>query len=444
MLKEILILLILVCSLLGTSIFAEENSLSKKEVLEAIKRSHQWLQKQVVPNEVVKEATRKDFILSYQLEKDAKAYKYIFSKSSIYDNALAVIAFVMVGNDQKAEEMIRAIKKAAPKGEFFFNYNTHNSWPSKHDKEGALIRNGASAWMGYAISYFLKIKITKDQNYRSTPEFKEYSNYLKKIIEAILKFKVNQKDDPRYGFIRGGDGSYALKIKKSLTDYEVIEEFEDKEIEWVSIEHCMDFYFLLKEAVSLGLHQFKDELKFYSTNLVKNFWNNEISQFNRGLRKEGRDSVEALDASSWGAIYLFSIGEIEKALVALKKANSYFSSGEKWGHLPYLNIGVFESSKINRFYFKKGDTKWNDIDFIWYEGSFGVLLASYKINGVTKENSKILKNLIKEQKGDGSFVYATKEIPFQFSDRPSVASTAWFIIAASSYLIPEVRQSFWP
>lgn len=415
-----------------------------KEILQAIKKAVSWLSAQQVPNKVVPKPVRKNFILSYKHDPKDPDYKYIYSKSSLYDNALAIIAFSMVGNDNKAFALIQSIKETSKDGHFYFNYNTNNMWPNVKDRHGAVTRNGASAWMGYAIAYFLKLRVLKDKKFKESKQYKETLAYLVKVIEEIKEFEITSKKDPRQGLIRGGYGQYKLEINKKTK--RVSENFYDRPIEWVSIEHCMDFYFLLKEAVALGLKQYEKSLEFYKKALVKNFWNEKTKQFNRGYGKKGKDEVEALDASSWGALYLYSIGDLEKAIEALGKAKAY----ENWedpakGHRPYINVRVYEDYHINKHYYPKDANKtWNDLPISWYEGTFGVVLAELKVKGVSKSLDIQFRNLIEKQNEDGSFVYATKEIPFQFSNKPSVASTAWFIIAASSYLVPELRESFWP
>ncbi len=44
---------------------------------------------------------------------------------------------------------------------------------------------------------------------------------------------------------------------------------------------------------------------------------------------------------------------------------------------------------------------------------------------------------------DGGIPYATLEIPHQFSTWPSVASTAWLVIAAELILDAEDNRIFW-
>jgi hypothetical protein len=44
---------------------------------------------------------------------------------------------------------------------------------------------------------------------------------------------------------------------------------------------------------------------------------------------------------------------------------------------------------------------------------------------------------------DGGFRYASAPVPYQFSDYPSVASTAWFVIAAEMLRGTAAGGLFW-
>lgn len=418
-------------------------------ILEAIKKATLWLAKQQVPNSVVKENVRKGLILSYDTPKEVEGYKYTYSRSSLYDNALALIAFTMTDYRAGAWDIYNGLKKAAPDGLFYFNYNTHNAWPSSKDRSGALIRNGASAWMLFALGFFLEFNIKLDSKFAQTKKGAELISYIHKVAGQILNFQIKADKSERNGFITGGWGNYKLVINQDKKKIE--ETFEDKKIEWVSVEHSIDLYFAFKKLFDLSkkniesFKSYKALYEFMKENLTKGFWNNDLKQFNRGWGQKKKDDAEALDAASWGAIYLKSIGEVKKARTALSKTRAY----ENWrskprGHLPYINMLVHEDFKINQFFYPKRPlTHWGELDFNWWEGTFGVLLANLKVHGRSPSMKNLFKDYLVIQNQDGSFNYGTKDIPFQFASYPSVASTAWFIISMSCYLVEEVNESFW-
>lgn len=76
-----------------------------------------WLKSQIVPNSIVKEPVqdRRNLLISYKVPKDSEVYRYVFSKASLYDNALAVIAFSMVGEYTLAERIIELLRVFCPR-----------------------------------------------------------------------------------------------------------------------------------------------------------------------------------------------------------------------------------------------------------------------------------------------------------------------------------------
>ncbi len=417
-----------------------------KQLSRQKKKALSWLKSQLTPNSVVetKMTRRENFVLSYNHPKDIKGYPYIFSRSNLYDNALAIIVFTMEEEYSLAEKVILALEKASPDGTLYFNYNTHNLWPNINDHEGALIRTGASAWLGYAISFYL------NQMKLKNIEKPEINSFLLRIVKKHLTYlcPCDQKD-PRHSLFLGGNNSYRLQKDQGG---EIVEVFEKKPISWVSIEHNIDTYFFFKEALNLLKDKrLKKKIKETKNNLkevlVNRAWNEELSQFNQGLRKEGPDSEEALDMASWGAIFLKSINHEKKATMALNKTNSYLSSQQSHGkgHLPYINKTIFESPEVSKVLLGEHQN-WNDSNLLWFEGTFGVLMAKLKVFPIKNKALVIseLNNLTYYQNSEsGAFPYATINIPFSFSNSPSVASTAWFILCISALEREDNLNNFW-
>ena len=166
-----------------------------------------WLKSQIVPNNIVKEPVqdRRNLLISYKVPKDSDVYRYVFSKASLYDNALAVIAFSMVGEYALAERIIEASSRVlSPDNDLWFSFNTHNSWPNRNDHGGAIVRSGASAWLGYAITFYLKTRLTENPNLLQQDN--EAMNHLKlaqSIADKLLSRQITDRADPRYGFSQG-------------------------------------------------------------------------------------------------------------------------------------------------------------------------------------------------------------------------------------------------
>jgi hypothetical protein len=412
----------------------------------SIQLASKWLTSQMVPNQIVPRPfnNKRNLILSYQTDPKNPYFKYIFSKSSLYDNALAIIAFSMLGEYERAQKIIDAIKLSRSKsGKIWFTFNTHNYWPDDNDSEGALTRNGALAWFGYGLTYYLNSRLIKHSKYLISKEGKSNLFFLSALSKNILGDQIVEKNDQRYGLITGGEGSYVIKFNKKT---KVVEEhFEAKRIEWCSIEHNIDSYFMLRDAAKLlKNNKILVASKLIKKSLLAKSWNQSLNQFNRGHNQLGIDGAEALDTASWGAILLDAIGEPVKAKMALNKTENFLNDKMSgYGHKPYINMLVYEDEKTNKLLYPTSSLKnWNDMNIKWYEGSFGVLLAYLKLGQRDVAYNK-LRELLGAQKSDGSFPYSSKRIKFQFTDSASVASTAWFIILALSLENKEVKNSFW-
>ena len=406
-----------------------------------------WLKSQIVPNSIVKEPTqdRRNLLISYKVPKDSEVYRYVFSKASLYDNALAVIAFSMVGEYSLAERIIEASSRVlSPDNDLWFTFNTHNSWPNKHDHSGAIVRSGASAWLGYAITFYLKTRLADNPNFLQQDN--EAMNHLKlaqSIADKILLRQITDTADLRYGFFTGGEGRYSYRWNKETHNIE--EYFIPGSIPWASIEHNIDVYFLLNDlAILTGKKKYASPANILKQSLVKKSWNEKTGQLNRGQRFDGTDPVQALDCASWGAVFLQAVGEESKAVVALNSTAKYFvSSNQHQGHKPYVDLLLYEDTELNTlFYPKTPEKNWNDFPMIWPEGSLGVAMAYLKM----KKNEQavdLIKSMVKLQDEEGGLPYATEHLLYQFSKKSSVAGTAWLVIVISALEDENTLKLFW-
>jgi len=406
-----------------------------------------WLKSQVVPNDIVKEPVqdRRNLLISYKVPKDSDVYRYVFSKASLYDNALAVIAFSMVGEYALAERIIEASSRVlSPDNDLWFSFNTHNSWPNKNDHSGAIIRSGASAWLGYAITFYLKTRLAENPNLLQQDH--AAMNHLKlaqSITDKILLRQITDQADPRYGYFTGGEGRYSYRWNKEANDVE--EYFIPGPIQWASIEHNIDIYFLLRDLVLLtGNKKYASSANTLKQSMVKNSWNPESGQLNRGQRLDGADTAKALDCASWGAVFLQAVGENSKAEISLDSAANYFvTSKNHHGYKPYFDLVLYEDPEINAlFYPDAPENNWNDFSMIWTEGSLGVAMAYLKLDN-KKTAMDLIKAMVDLQDKEGGLPYATENLRYQFSDNSSVAGTAWLVMVIAALEDEKNLRLFW-
>ncbi len=429
---------------------------------EAVEKAYEWLKAQQVPNNIVSYPVmkRRHFVLSFELNHDNpqnqndKSFQYIFSRSSLYDNALAIIAFVMMDDFKRASQIIESLyRNIDDKGLLWFTYNTHNNWPDETDSSWAISRNGASAWAGYAILFYIQAKFKKEnmnvnkKNIEDNPELKDYLSLCRLIADYILTWQIQDKKDNRYGLIVGGLNRLELVYDESKKS--VYEKFIEGATPWVSVEHNIDAYFFLRDLAKLSEDEkYEERAESLRQALLNKAWNEEFAQFARGVRETGQDTALALDCASWGSLFAWAVGEKDKAAQSYKAAEKYkiFQNKDKniYGYKPYLSGLVYEEQvDVNTYYFpQKPDASWKNFDMVWPEGSLGVALASLKLGDIKKTKS-ILAAMEHFQSSSGGVMYADKDVPYQFSTSPSVAGTAWFIMVSQSLKNENFKNLFW-
>lgn len=407
------------------------------EIVKARQSAVRWLTEQMVPNAVVPIPAqyRRRLILSYRIPPDHSVYPYLSRRSFIYDNALAVIAFTMVKDFRRAEYILGALNRLlTPEGSLWFAYNTHNSWPSKQDNHGAIKRLGTVAWAGYAAVYYLGQRLEEQPSFLAEDSLaKDYLEFSEKIASFVISKQILDNRDKRYGLITGGEDTYVLKTTEDGSGIQ--ENFKDEAINWVSMEHNIDAYFFLRDLGRLT----KKNKYLEKADLIKKglqtLWTPQSNQLYRGMSQQQQlDQFLPLDGASWGALFFLAIGDNKKAQLSLKATDNFYNrSNGLEGYSPYFKETIYEGDEVNQFYYPENPGKtWKEVNLIWGEGSLGVAVAYIRAGNI-KKGLTIIKQMMLMEK-DGGFKYASINIPYQFTDFPSVASTAWFVIASEIYL----------
>jgi hypothetical protein len=397
-------------------------------------RALEWIHSQIVPNTSVPSPSpdRRNLVISYEVPKNDKAYQYIYSRSSIYDNAVAAIAFLSYDQQSKAGDILEALSRLVnDDGSLFFSYNTHNSWPNQGDHEGAIIRSGALSWVGYATVFYLNQRLTEDpEGSKRSPRVKLLWEKSMAMADYILSQMVEDRYDERYGLVRGGYGLYELKYDP--VQKEVIQPFIDQPVEWCSTEHNIDSYFFLRDLGRLiEDEKFLNAAERIRSSLLSKLWDDDLGQFIQGIKADGRlDKNLALDCTYWASMFLLSFEEENKAQLCLGTGSKYRNiSG--LGFKPYLGTMVYEDSQVNAFFFPSDPEKtWDSLDIVWFEGTLG-MAAGYLKNGLSEQARGLIEGInryFRKQK-KGSLPYSTYSLPFQFNTYPSIASTSWYLIA---------------
>lgn len=196
-------------------------------------------------------------------------------------------------------------------------------------------------------------------------------------------------------------------------------------ISWASAEHNLDAWQTLKHAaVVLGSSpvNYASIAATLDSTIQSKLWNSTAQRFNQGVNGGSPDTADPLDVNSWGAIQLLAAGHATQAASAMAHLSTFeITDGGIHGYVPFYDSPGYPGATPT----------------LWYEGSFGVALAQYRIGNMSAYRT-LLDSLSAGQAADGSFVYATKrDSVYGIGTAKSVASTAWFVIATNG------RNSMW-
>jgi hypothetical protein len=425
----------------------QSEKMNGRDILRTEKKSIQWLKAMVVPNSIVQNPApiRRRFMLSYRIPQDDPAYPYLYSRSFIYDDALGVIAFTMAGEYRYAEQVLGALQRNLREdGSLFFAYNTNNIWPDEEDHEGAMVRTGAVAWVGYAATFYLAKKLKENENFIKEDRLaRDFLAMAEKIASFMLENQVRDPVDKRFGLVTGGWGEYTVRLTKGSSEPEEV--YADSRISWASMEHNIDVYFFLRDLYRItGRKEYLDAERLVKDGLFR-LWNEQEGQLFRGIKGDGSiDTALPLDGASWASIFFSSLGEEKKAKRCLKTVQDDYSLRFKGipGYRPYHAETVYEDRGVNAYYFPENpQMRWEELGIIWLEGSFGVAAANVKVGNCEKAQEII--RAVLPLNVDGGFRYATEVIPYQFNIHPSIASTAWFVITVEIMRSRHMNTLFW-
>ncbi|PYT23020.1 MAG: hypothetical protein DMG57_33175 [Acidobacteria bacterium] len=369
-----------------------------------------------------------------------------FHRSATYDDALAALSFTISGRMDAANLTLQALARLVrPDGSLWFSYSTANSWPDESEHDSALVRAGSIGWAGYAFTFYLAhAPPCAAQDAGCARERTSFLATAVRLGNYLLSLESTRPEHLCYGLLRQGYGSIRLSYRPDARD--VIEEYLDSPALGFSTENNISSWFFLRALLQLtGEPRWKDAADRIRRGLLRVEWDERISQFDEGFSPGGqRDSVKALDCASWGALFLIAAGEADKAQTALRSMETYASrDGDAAGYRPYFDEPIYPSFEIGKFYFPGEPRKqWRDLPLVWSEGTLGVALAYLRM-GQPDRARKIVQALQPLQVASNGLRYASREMPHQMSDSPSVAASSWLVFVAEAMKGNARAEQFW-
>jgi hypothetical protein len=409
--------------------------------------SQKWLRTQVTPNRVVPDPdpSRRRLLVSYDIL--PSEFPAGFHRSATYDNALAVVTFVIAGKMDAANTTLGALARLVrADGSLWFSYSTANSWPEESDHESAMVRAGSVGWAGYALVFYLAHAppcAPDDTGCARERDFLQAAAV--RIANYLLSLQSNEPGHPAQGLLRQGYGSIRLAYRPQARD--VIEEYLDEPARGFSTENNISCWFFLRALGQLtGETRWTQAADRIRGALLRVAWDEHIGQLDQGFSPGGqRDATKALDCASWGTLFLLAAGETDRAQQALRSAENYYASrdGDAVGYRPYSDERIFSSFEIGKFYFPATPRiQWQELPLVWSEGTLGVALA-YARTGQSARARQIIEGLCPLQVASSGLRYASRSVPHQMSVSPSVAASSWLVLLAEGLAGNPTAEQFW-
>ena len=425
---------------------AQGSASSDIELREWASASYRWLQGQITPSRTVPdpEPGRRGLLVSYDVPPETGPW---YHRSAIYDNALAALAAIVMGDRDRAAYALHAVTRTArPDGSFWFGYNTANDWPSETDHESALVRAGAISWVGYALSFYLEQYPTCSSDDRGCT--RERAGFLDAAVRAadyLLSLQVQDPLDVHDGLVRLGAGEIALSYEADGD--RIVELYTDRLQLGISTENNISTWFFLRRLAAVtGSDRYSRAANSIRRALLAAVWNDQLGQFNQGVTSTGDpDPLLALDCASWGALFLAAIGEGDKADRSLATVELRYGSrdGAHVGFRPYADTPVYANAEVGHFFFPSDPRKkWEDLPLVWPEGTLGVAFALLR-HGERDEARRVVENLGTLRAPGGGLPYASRDVPFHMTAAPAVASAAWLVIVIEALSGNPVAEEFW-
>ncbi len=327
----------------------------------------------------------------------------------LYDQAVALIAFLQLGERVAARQLVDALLAVQnPDGSFPFA----NLQATLDAHEAGIIRNGAQAWVCYAL-------LIADQ-----PAFRGW--FAERPTAAALAGLdyaldyINAK-----GLVDGGRG----RIVEGVLDAGYV-------VPWWSTEHNIDLWWALDLAHRLygsTSVNYAARAATLKTALLENGvgWDDATGLFwQGGIVSNGvntPDGMRALDTHSWGAALLEKWGLKAAAVASLERANEHYAVTDTLtglqGFTTFISLDGYPPDTIPS---------------PWYEGSFGVVIA-WRDQDPSRAMD-ILGKLVKAQNPDGSYPYVLRADPAnEIHTFPCVIAPGWNVLAWSGPGTPHPR-----
>jgi hypothetical protein len=131
--------------------------------------------------------------------------------------------------------------------------------------------------------------------------------------------------------------------------------------------------------------------------------------------------------------------------MALGAIEAFYSAqdGDLGGYRPYFDHPIYKTAGVGKYFFPESPRKeWRELPLVWSEGTLGVALA-YLRTGRAQRAGEIVVGLKALQVEGSGLRYASREVPHQMADVPSVAASAWLLLVTEAMAGNPLAEWFW-
>jgi len=314
----------------------------------------------------------------------------------LYDQAVALIGLLALGEKEAAAGLVETLLLLQNKdGSFPF---ATSQFTLNHD--AGYIRNGAIAWVAYALL------LADRERYRSW-----FAVRTTAAAKAAIDFLLTHKS--KIGLISGGKGHYVDGVLN-----------QDLVVPWWSTEHnigcwwCLDLADELYGSKKVDYRGHADKIR---ASLMTYGWAGKKGVFWQGGGQGGTldapDGMHALDTHTWGAALLDKWKLSREARTSIERAYKlYFHTDTSTG-----------LSGFTTFVQEDGYPR-QTVKAVWYEGCFGAVAAMRTIDPLRAQ--ELAQTSVRGQRPDGSYLYALQEDTVNdIHPWACLIASAWNIVA---------------
>lgn len=322
----------------------------------------------------------------------------------VYDQALALMAAVAVGDEQLASSLLTgllALQTTTGAQAGGFRFSGRQLSPAYGDPA---YRTGAHALAVHAALAYARAYPQTGATARAG-------------ATAGLSWMSTQlaSSGNRAGLYLGGMGTYTSGVAGAQVFN------QSYTLTWASTEHNIDAYFALKLAGLVLGGSYSTQADTLASVMWTKLWNAGAARLNQGLQSDGPDTADPLDIHGWGSIWLAATGHTSEAVATMTDA----------ALAPYkVTVTTPNGRAATGYSTAYASTGYPGMGpHLWWEGTFSVAYAMVKL-GQYDRASTTIEEASTAQFADGSFPYVTPPVPsYELNEFKSVASVAWAILA---------------